>query len=675
MSPPDRLTIPVVAVLAWLAAGGAAAQSIDYRALEQMFNEPVTASATGKPQRASEAPANMAIITQDDIRRSGATSIPDVLRFVPGVDVRSYGVANAEVGIRGYNQPYNPRLLVLVNGRQVYSDDYGHVLWAAIPVQMQEIRQIEVIKGPNSALYGFNAVSGVINIITYDPLYDSINSATLRAGTQGELGGAAVATGRIGNDAAVRVSVGGLRARDFPAGRLSASDVAARQTPQVATFALDARMRITPTVQAGLELSLGDSRLPEKGFTGVYDTVFLRTNSLRPWISADTAIGLLSLSAYRNEQNLSIGATGLSALPTWLNENVYVVKASDLVKLGADHTIRVEGEYRNNAITSPGFFRGTVGYQVYAGSLMWNWQISPKISATTAVRIDSLHLNYAGLTAPGSGLAAADYNRAGLVVASFNSGMVYQPTEQDTIRLIAARGVQVPSLADYGLQLPAGVAGPAVISGNPNLHPTIVYNLELDYDRAVPAIDSTLHGAIFVQRNDDLIAQPFANRPAIGPTGLPVVLGGNIGRSDAIGTELALRGHSTSGYRWNLSYAFVTTTDHTSISAAANAVDYARSTPRHVIIASLGYSRERLEIDVMGRWQSSYRDFRGAGIGVPLQPVEVSNYIALNSRIAYQLTDKLTLALTLQQFNTSRALQTAGPPVERRAFVSVSSRF
>jgi outer membrane receptor for ferrienterochelin and colicins len=68
------------------------------------------------------------------------------------VDVRRYGLADVEVGIRGYNQPYNPRLLVLVNGRQVYLDDYGHVNWSSIPIQLDEIRQIEVIKGPNSAL-------------------------------------------------------------------------------------------------------------------------------------------------------------------------------------------------------------------------------------------------------------------------------------------------------------------------------------------------------------------------------------------------------------------------------------------------------------------------------------------------------------------------------------------
>ena len=109
------------ALLAGLTIFGAAlAQSPDDSVLAQIFHEPITSSATGRPQLVSEAPANIEIITQDDIRRSGATTIPEALEFLPGVYVRRYGIADVDVGIRGYDQPYNPRLLVLVNGREVY---------------------------------------------------------------------------------------------------------------------------------------------------------------------------------------------------------------------------------------------------------------------------------------------------------------------------------------------------------------------------------------------------------------------------------------------------------------------------------------------------------------------------------------------------------------------------
>ena len=98
-------------------ASPALAQSFDRNALEDMFGEPVTTSATGQPQRASEVPADMEIVTAEQIRRTGADTLPDVLRFVAGIDVRQYGLQDASVGIRGYDTALNPRVLVLLDGQ------------------------------------------------------------------------------------------------------------------------------------------------------------------------------------------------------------------------------------------------------------------------------------------------------------------------------------------------------------------------------------------------------------------------------------------------------------------------------------------------------------------------------------------------------------------------------
>src|SRR5476649_2033145 len=122
-----------------LASVGARAQTIDYGSLEQLFGEPVTTSATGSPQKATEVPATMEIITADDIRRSGARDIPGVLKHVAGVDVLQWGTDNSDVGVRGYNQAYSPRLLVLVDGRQVYADFYGYTPWSTMPVELAAI--------------------------------------------------------------------------------------------------------------------------------------------------------------------------------------------------------------------------------------------------------------------------------------------------------------------------------------------------------------------------------------------------------------------------------------------------------------------------------------------------------------------------------------------------------
>ncbi len=86
----------------------------------------------------------------------------------------------------------------MVDGRQVYADYYGYTPWSTLPVELSDIRQIEVVMGPNSALFGFNAVGGVINIITYDPLYDDVNTASVTGGTQGLVQGSGIATFKLG---------------------------------------------------------------------------------------------------------------------------------------------------------------------------------------------------------------------------------------------------------------------------------------------------------------------------------------------------------------------------------------------------------------------------------------------------------------------------------------------
>src|SRR5580700_6139670 len=191
------------------------AQSVDYGALEQLFAEPVTASATGSPQRASKVPANMEIITADDIRRSGARDIPGVLRHIADIDLLQWGTDDTEVSVRGYNQAYSQRLLVLIDGRQVYADYYSFTPWSTLPIELASIRQIEVVKGPSSALFGLNAVDGVINIITYNPLYDDKNAVAVDSGTQNLNEESAIATFKLDDRAAARISAGNRSDSDF----------------------------------------------------------------------------------------------------------------------------------------------------------------------------------------------------------------------------------------------------------------------------------------------------------------------------------------------------------------------------------------------------------------------------------------------------------------------------
>ncbi|MBS0300391.1 MAG: TonB-dependent receptor [Proteobacteria bacterium] len=133
--------------------------------IEELMKVEVT-SASRHSQKLSEVPSAIFVITQDDIRRSGATSIPEALRMAPGVEVARIGTDKWAVSIRGFNGRFADKLQVMMDGRSVYNPLFAGVQWEQQDTLMEDIERIEVIRGPNAAVWGANAVNGVINIIT-----------------------------------------------------------------------------------------------------------------------------------------------------------------------------------------------------------------------------------------------------------------------------------------------------------------------------------------------------------------------------------------------------------------------------------------------------------------------------------------------------------------------------
>ena len=117
-------------------------------------------------QPISQAPSNVYVITAEDIHQSGATDLPTILRRVPGIEVMQVTGADINVSVRGNRRLQNNKMLVLVDGRSIYNDGQGIVFWKLLPVPLSEIRQVEVVLGPTSVLYGFNAFDGIVNILT-----------------------------------------------------------------------------------------------------------------------------------------------------------------------------------------------------------------------------------------------------------------------------------------------------------------------------------------------------------------------------------------------------------------------------------------------------------------------------------------------------------------------------
>lgn len=123
-------------------------------------------SVSRKSQKMADTAAAAYVITQEDIRRSGATSIPEALRMAPGLDVARIGSSAWAVSSRGFNGKYANKLLVLMDGRTLYTPMFSGVFWDIQDTLMEDIERIEVIRGPGAAMWGANAVNGVINIIT-----------------------------------------------------------------------------------------------------------------------------------------------------------------------------------------------------------------------------------------------------------------------------------------------------------------------------------------------------------------------------------------------------------------------------------------------------------------------------------------------------------------------------
>jgi iron complex outermembrane receptor protein len=146
-------------------ASVAAAQDLKRLSLEELGKVEVV-SATKEPTSVSQVPAAIFVITQQDIIRSGATSIADALRLAPGVEVARISSTTFAIGIRGLQSNFSKSVLVLIDGRSVYTPLFAGTYWDVQDVVLEDIDRIEVIRGPGGTIWGPNAVNGVINIIT-----------------------------------------------------------------------------------------------------------------------------------------------------------------------------------------------------------------------------------------------------------------------------------------------------------------------------------------------------------------------------------------------------------------------------------------------------------------------------------------------------------------------------
>ena len=663
----NTLLYSAAALIATSAAANA--QSIDYQVMGDMFGEPVTTGATGAPQRSTEVPATMIIITQDDIANAPEYDIPGILRHYSGVDVARFSMGQGEVGIRSAATPYTPRLLVLVNGREVYLDSYGYTAWSTLPVTLEEIQQIEVVKGAQSALYGFNAVAGVVNIITRNPAYGDYANGAAEVGTNGyqqyRLSG-----GRALNDQiALRFSYGRTNGRDFDAepDAIEANGLrAANRDFEREHVAVGGSVQFTDKV--GLNLEVTRSEATSLEMSSVYTAVATayELTSYQGELGADTDFGFITLSGYRNVSEIGYSFGDLEGELTSF-------KLQDLIKIGTNDIVRVAVEFRSAQTASfPDPTAGDLNYETLAFSGMWNHQFSNALETTFAVRYDMVDWSRDGAPNPALYPYTQDDFNVSIDEFSYNAALAYTPEFGGTIRLSAARGVQAPTMFDMGFLLPAPGL---VLIGDPSIQPSIVDNLEVAYDRNL-SNGVQLRTAVFWQNTDD-VKGAMGVFPSVFPPAapLPAYTFGNYGESKLWGFEGSLAGMIGDAIAWDVNYTYKSVDDDLPGFPLSHVLDFEGVTPEHTVNAHLGWTGERLSLDGYVNYVSETT--------MPFQPVfgafasrEIDAHVSFSGRASYALTDKLDLSVTAQNVNFDDGeLTTPIYETEARYWVSLRANF
>jgi iron complex outermembrane receptor protein len=635
-----RLALTLCCLLASAAQG----QSLDYQALEGMFDEPVTMSATGKPERLSDTPTTMDVITQDDIKRSGARDLATLLRVLPGV-----------ITYRGHNgsEPFSIGALLL-NGREIYIASFGQTFLDSIPVELEEIRQIEVVRGPQSGLYGFNAGDGVINIITIDPARDPVDFARLRGGSEALRDGAASVTINPADGVGVRLTAAtdhqreagfdGPRGMTIPAMNLERRSFSANASAYLpddshATFEVAHSDVSLPTTAPEATLRL-NARLQEDAVKGDY--------------TIDTALGKIGTLLSYTSMTVPEAQTYLNSRIN-LHDHTVDGRLNDLVKLSPDDSVRAEFEARDETIHSANSPE-PVSTLMLTGSAMWDHRFSETLSMVNGVRY-----YHGDIQQVGPALLTGDYHYQPHGWGD-NSSLIYKIDGDDSVRGSFARGLALPSelnFAQLGLTS-ASSKGESLVGGT-SLSTWTNTEARLTYDHQFRAEGISARASLFEQQSDSVMAlSPFQLLASALPTCNPptirtlktcqALVAGNGLSGTTQGIEFELEHKSTAGLTWGGNYTLERIQPHATADAAFLLPSIGREQTVQKANLHLGYGWDQWNADIRLLYTSPTPVLTLDTLGrIPTVAIENSQTIVtLAPRIGWQPTDYVSIELSAE---------------------------
>lgn len=431
-------------------------------------------SVSKRPERLADAAASVYVITREDIRRSGATTLPEVLRLAPNLQVARGNVNGYAISARGFNNESANKLLVMIDGRTVYTPLHSGVFWDVQDVLIGDIERIEVVSGPGGGLWGANAVNGVINVITLSAKNTVGTLAGVTLGTQ-ERGVTARHGVALGDDAAVRVYAKSFRFDHHR--RADGTDINDAWNRQQAGFRADWGKASNWTLQG--DVYQGDAQAlnrPQRNTSGA--------NLLARWVREYEDKSGLQFQAYFD--------TYKRRQAGFFNEDLDTIDidAQHHFQVGSAHEIIWGGGVREQRDKTSGgglFAFSPAESKLTLANLFAQdtWTIQPRTKLTVGLKLE--HNSFTGL----------EYQP--------NVRIAWKPDEQALLWAAVSRAVRTPSRLDRDLLIfvPLGAPYTGRLLGGPDFRSERLMAYELGY-RGQPRPDLSYSVSTFVHVYDRL---------------------------------------------------------------------------------------------------------------------------------------------------------------------------
>ena len=608
-----------------LAASAAASTPSTITELKQLNVEDLmdieVMSVARRPEKLLGAAAAIQVVTQAEIRRAGATTLPEALRLADNLQTAQRGTRGWAISARGFNTDLGNKLLVMIDGRTVYTPLYSGVFWEAQDYLLEDIDRIEVISGPGGTLWGANAVNGVINIIT--------RSAADTQGLYAEAGGGS----ELQNFAGLRYgSTLGTDVHFRAYGKYSDRDDSALAD---GTPAGDSGRRAQAGFRADTQPSADNAMTVQGDFYDVSQevpgsaaTTMRGANLLGRWTRTLAEESDLSLQTYYDWTHLS------DAVPALVLNGTQFAPAGrlrdDLQTIDLDFQHRFRPAEAHQVVwglgfrhthdvvdNAPGvaFLPAVLDQQLYSAFLQDAWALSDRLSLTFGSKIE--HNSYTGLELEPS------------------VRLQWQPASNQTLWSAISRAVRTPSRIDRDLWQ-AAPPYLALLQGRPDFKSENVVAYELGY-RAQHSVFTT-SVATFYNAYTDVSSTSIT--PA---TILPFYFANNLA-GHTYGVEFT--GNLQLTDRWSLHTGYNLLKERLHVKDGQFDLSNARnetSDPEHQLSlrSSLSLPR-RVELDAGLRWISRLQNNNGP------EPGTVPGYVELDARLAWHVSTQLELSIVGQ---------------------------